>query len=57
MFYICRNEGIGMAPGEVEKDEEGKRTMRNLGRNMAYVLKKLHHPGSADVKPPEVGKL
>ena len=33
--------GIGLNPGEVEKDEEGLETMRNLGQNMAWVLKKL----------------
>ena len=34
------NVGIGRQPGEVEKDEEGVLTMRNLGRNMAWLLKK-----------------
>ena len=36
------NVGIGREPGEVEKDEEGIRTMKVLGRNMAWLLKKLH---------------
>jgi multimeric flavodoxin WrbA len=36
------NIGIGREPGEVEKDEEGIRTMKILGRNMAWLLKKLH---------------
>ena len=36
------NIGFGREPGEVEKDEEGIRTMRVLGRNMAWLLKKLH---------------
>jgi multimeric flavodoxin WrbA len=35
------NIGIGRGPGDVEKDEEGIRTMRVLGRNMAWLLKKL----------------
>jgi len=35
------NLGIGMNPGDVEKDEEGVRTMRNLGRNMAWLLEKI----------------
>lgn len=35
------NMGIGMMPGEVEKDEEGVQTMRVLGQNMAWLLKKL----------------
>lgn len=34
------NIGIGRLPGEVEADEEGVRTMRNLGKNMAWLLKK-----------------
>jgi multimeric flavodoxin WrbA len=36
------NIGIGRDPGEVEKDEEGIRTMQVLGRNMAWLLKKLN---------------
>jgi multimeric flavodoxin WrbA len=36
------NVGIGRNPGDVEGDEEGIQTMRNLGRNMAWLLKKLH---------------
>jgi len=36
------NIGIGREPGEVEKDEEGIRTMETLGRNMAWVLKRIH---------------
>lgn len=34
------NIGIGRLPGEVEGDEEGVRTMRNLGTNMAWLLEK-----------------
>lgn len=36
------NVGFGRMPGEVEKDEEGITTFRNLGRNMAWLLKKIH---------------
>jgi multimeric flavodoxin WrbA len=36
------NIGIGRDPGEVMKDEEGIRTMKDLGRNMAWALEKLH---------------
>lgn len=36
------NLGIGRNIGEVEQDEEGIRTMKVLGENMAWVLKKLH---------------
>ena len=35
------NLGIGREKGEVEKDEEGIQTMKDLGRNMAWLLKKL----------------
>lgn len=35
------NLGIGRAAGDVESDEEGIRTMRTLGRNMAWALKGL----------------
>ena len=31
----------GRLPGDVRKDEEGLETMRNLGRNMAYLLNAL----------------
>ena len=35
------NIGIGREIGEVEKDDEGLDTMRTLGANMAWVMKKL----------------
>lgn len=35
------NMGFGMKPGEVEKDDEGLKTMQALGTNMAWLLKKL----------------
>jgi len=31
-----------LAPGEIEKDEEGIRTMKTLGENFAWVVKKLN---------------
>ncbi|MGA2360691.1 MAG: flavodoxin family protein, partial [Terriglobales bacterium] len=39
------NIGIGREPGEVEKDEEGIQTMKVLGQNMAWLLKKIHAQG------------
>ncbi len=36
------NVGIGSSKGDVEKDEEGIKTMEDLGRNMAWLLKKLN---------------
>jgi len=35
------NLGMGRQKGEVEKDDEGIQTMKSLGRNMAWLLKKL----------------
>jgi multimeric flavodoxin WrbA len=35
------NIGIGREVGEVEKDEEGVRTMQLLGENMAWLLKRI----------------
>lgn len=35
------NIGIGREPGEVAGDEEGMRTMHDLGRNMAWLLEKI----------------
>lgn len=39
------NRGTGREKGEVEDDEEGVRTMRILGENMAWLLKKIAAPG------------
>jgi len=39
---IYWNMGIGRDKGEVEKDPEGIETMKVLGQNMAWLLKKLH---------------
>ena len=36
------NIGIGKDKGEVLKDEEGTNTMKQLGKNMAWLLKKMH---------------
>lgn len=35
------NIGIGREPGEAVKDEEGVKTMKDLGRNMAWLIKKI----------------
>ena len=40
------NIGIGLEPGDVEGDEEGIRTMQNLGANMAWILQKIHNQKS-----------
>ncbi len=36
------NLGFGLDPGDVDRDEEGIRTMRNLGENMAWLLHRIH---------------
>jgi hypothetical protein len=35
------NLGFGRQKGEVEKDEEGIQIMKDLGKNVAWLLKKL----------------
>jgi len=35
------NLAIGLEPGDVENDEEGVGTFENLGKNMAWLLKKI----------------
>ena len=35
------NIGMGLAPGDVKKDKEGLATMKTLGVNMAWLIKKL----------------
>jgi multimeric flavodoxin WrbA len=35
------NVGIGLAPGDVKDDEEGMLTMKTLGINMAWLMKKI----------------
>lgn len=46
------NSVHGMLPGEALQDAEGLQTMRTLGRNMAWMLKKLH-AGEKDLPTPE----
>lgn len=36
------NMAYGNAIGEVENDQEGIENMKNLGQNMAWILKKIH---------------
>jgi multimeric flavodoxin WrbA len=36
------NVGIGRQPGEVNSDAEGVQTMKNLGKNMAWLMKKIN---------------
>lgn len=39
------NIAVAKDPGDAARDQEGIRTMQVLGRNMAWLLKKLHAPG------------
>ena len=41
---IYWNMGFGLDKGDARRDEEGIRTMRTLGQNMAWLLKKIHGP-------------
>ncbi len=36
------NLGIGLKPGDINQDAEGLETFRNLGKNMAWLLEKIH---------------
>ena len=36
------NIGIGKDPGDVKNENEGVQTMKTLGQNMAWLLKKIH---------------
>jgi multimeric flavodoxin WrbA len=38
------NVATALKPGDMDKDEEGLITMRDLGRNMAWVLKRISGP-------------
>ena len=42
----------GNLPEEVQKDEEGLQTMRNLGRNMAWLLKCIEKGRKDGLEPP-----
>ncbi len=44
----------GNTPEEVRKDEEGIQTMRQLGRNMAWILKSIQAGKEAGIAAPEV---
>ena len=46
------NMVYGNTPDEVRRDEEGMQTMRNLGRNMAYLLRCIEAGKAAGVEAP-----
>lgn len=43
----------GAKPGDAEEDAEGLQTMRNLGRNMAWLLKCIESGKQNGINPPE----
>lgn len=45
------NSVHGQLEGEAVQDLEGMQTMRTLGRNMAWLLRKIHHDDSAHPEP------
>ena len=47
------NEVHGNTPVEVEQDLEGMQTMRQLGRNMAWMLKCIEAGKAAGIAYPE----
>lgn len=48
------NMVYGQTPGQAAEDEEGMQTMRTLGRNMAWIIKKLNiqADGHPTLEPP-----
>ena len=46
------NMVYGNTPDEVRRDEEGMQTMRNLGRNMAYLLRCIEAGKVAGIEAP-----
>lgn len=45
------NQAYGRVPGEVEQDAEGMQTMRNIGHNMAWLLRCIEAGRAAGVEP------
>jgi multimeric flavodoxin WrbA len=43
IIIVGRAISVGREKGDVEKDEEGLQWVQNLGRRMAWVMKKLNH--------------
>ena len=51
------NQGFGNTAEETEKDEEGLSTMRNIGKNMAWLLKCIECGKSNGIAVPENKKV
>ena len=61
-FTICEmpivsssywNDAFGQTPGQAAGDAEGLQTMRNLGRNMAWLLKCIELGKASGATPPD----
>ena len=48
------NSVHGAAPGEAAADAEGLQTMRNLARNMAWLLRCIEAGRAAGIKAPKL---
>ena len=48
------NEVHGFTPEDVHRDKEGMQTMRNLGRNLSWILKCIEAGKKAGLNPPEL---
>lgn len=46
------NNVFGRNPGEAEQDAEGLATMRNIGHNMAWLLRCIEAGSAAGIEPP-----
>jgi multimeric flavodoxin WrbA len=51
------NVAHGLAPGEIDQDEEGKQIMAVLGRNMAWLMKTIEYSKEAVPAPEPVEKI
>ena len=51
------NHVFGNTPAEVEQDAEGLMTMRNIGKNMAWLLKCIEQGKAAGIEHPENVKV
>ena len=47
------NNVFGAMPGEAAQDAEGLATMRNIGKNMAWLLRCIEAGQAAGIKAPE----
>jgi len=50
------NNAFGAAPGESAQDTEGMATMRNIARNMAWLLRCIEAGRAAGIEAPEADR-